>query len=83
MGSISSNVQNDLEGSLIIYKGMRFAQGHLCVLSPEISCVLYIVLLWDFIHSGHKLCAYRIYIVGSETFGGNCFEKFPEGLRHC
>ena len=25
MGSISSNVQNDLEGSLIIYKGMRFA----------------------------------------------------------
>ena len=23
MGSISSNVQNDLEGSLIIYKGMR------------------------------------------------------------
>ena len=27
MGSISSNVQNDLEGSLIIYKGMRFAYG--------------------------------------------------------
>ena len=27
MGSISSNVQNDLEGSLIIYKGMRFAEG--------------------------------------------------------
>ena len=25
MGSISSNVQNDLEGSLIIYKGKRFA----------------------------------------------------------
>ena len=25
VGSISSNVQNDLEGSLIIYKGMRFA----------------------------------------------------------
>ena len=36
MGSISSNVQNDLEGSLIIYKGMRFAQGHLCELSPEL-----------------------------------------------
>ena len=45
MGSISSNVQNDLEGSLIIYKGMRFAYGHLCKLSPEISCVLYIGLL--------------------------------------
>ena len=27
MGSISSNVQNDLEGSLIIYKGMRFDRG--------------------------------------------------------
>ena len=25
VGSISSNIQNDLEGSLIIYKGMRFA----------------------------------------------------------
>ena len=25
VGSISSNVQNDLEGSLIIYKGKRFA----------------------------------------------------------
>ena len=24
-GSISSNVQNDLEGSLIIYEGKRFA----------------------------------------------------------
>ena len=45
MGSISSNVQNDLEESLIIYKGMRFAQGHLCELPPEISCVLYIGLL--------------------------------------
>ena len=45
MGSTSSNVQNDLEGSLIIYKGMRFAQGHLCKLSPDISCVLYIGLL--------------------------------------
>ena len=55
MGSISSNVQNDLEGSLIIYKGVRFAKGHLCELSPEISCVLYIGLLWDFIHSGLKL----------------------------
>ena len=43
MGSTSSYVQNDLEGSLIIYKGMRFAQGHLCELSPVISCVLYIL----------------------------------------
>ena len=76
MGSISSNVQKDLEGSLIIYTGMRFAQGHLCVLSPEISCVLYIGLLWDFIHSGHKLCAYRIHIVGSETFGGFVLRNF-------
>ena len=42
MGSISSNVQNDLEGSLITYKGKRFAYGYLCELSPEISCVLYI-----------------------------------------
>ena len=32
--------------------------------------VLYIGLLWDIIHSGHKLCAYRIHIVGSETFKG-------------
>ena len=55
MGSISSNVQNDLEGSLIIYKKKRFAYGYLCELSPEISCVLYIGLLWDIIHSGHKL----------------------------
>ena len=47
----------------------------LCELSPEISCVLYIGLLWDFIYSGHKLCAYRIHIMGLETFEGNCFEK--------
>ena len=83
MGSISSNVQNDLEGSLMIYKGMRFAQGHLCELSPEISCVLYIGLLWDFIHSGHKLCAYGIHVVGLQTFEGICFEKYSEGLRYC
>ena len=31
--------------------------GYLCGLSPEISCVLKIELLWDIIHSGHKLCA--------------------------
>ena len=29
-------------------------------------------LLWDFIHSGHKLCAYRIHIVGSMTFERVC-----------
>ena len=51
--------------------------------SPEIRCVLYIGLLWDFIHSGHKLCAYRTHIVGSETFEGICFEKYSEGLRCC
>ena len=28
--------------------------GYLRELSPEISCVLYIGLLWDIIHSGHK-----------------------------
>ena len=42
--------------------------GVYCELSPEISCVLYIGLLWDIIHSGHKFCAKRIHIVGSETF---------------
>ena len=30
-----------------------------------------------------KLCAYRIHIVGSETFKGICFEKYSEGLRYC
>ena len=83
MGSISSNIQKDLEGSLIIYKRKRFALGYLCELLPEISCVLYIGLLWEIIHSGHKLCAYRIHIVGSETFEGICFEKYSEGLRYC
>ena len=39
--------------------------------------------LWDIIHSGHKLCAYRIHIVGSETFEGIYFEKYSEGLRYC
>ena len=51
--------------------------------SPEISCVVYIGLLWDFIHSGHKLYAYRTHTVGSETFEGICFEKYYEGLRYC
>ena len=34
------------------------------------SCVVFIELLWDIIHSGHKLCVCgkRIHIVGSETF---------------
>ena len=82
MGSISSYVQNDLEVYLIIHKGMRFALGHFCELSPEISCVLYIGILWDIIHSGHKLCAYRIHIVGSETFEGIYFEKYSERLRY-
>ena len=27
--------------------------------------------------------AYRIHIVGSETFEGICFEKYSEGLRYC
>ena len=57
MGFISSNVQNDLEGCLIIYKGKRFTSEYLCELSPEISCALYIGLLWEIIYSGHKLCA--------------------------
>ena len=52
------------------------------VVSPEISCLLYIGLLWDFIHSGHTLCAYRIHIVETETFEGICFEKYSEGLRY-
>ena len=82
MGSISSNVQNDLEGSLII-KGRDLHRGIFCELTPEISCVLYIGLLWDFIHSGHKLCAYRIHIVVSETFEGICLEKYSEGRRYC
>ena len=34
-------------------------------------------------HSGHKLCAYRIHIVGPETFEGIYFEKYSEGLRYC
>ena len=38
---------------------------------------------WDIIHSGHKLCAYRIQIVGSEPFEGIGFEKYSEGLRYC
>ena len=47
--------------------------------------VVYYILdyFWDISHSGHKLCAYRIHIVGSETFGGFCFEKYLEGLRYC
>ena len=57
--------------------------GYLCELSPEISCVLYIGLLWDFIHLGQKLSAYRVHIVGSETFEGICFEKYSEGLMYC
>ena len=35
----------------------------------------YTGLLWDFIHSGHKHCAYRIHIVGSETFEGTVLRK--------
>ena len=46
------------------------------------TLVVYYILDY-FIHSGHKLCAYRIHIVGSETFGGIRFEKYPEGLRYC
>ena len=44
---------------------------------------MYIGLLWDFIHSGYKLSAYRIHIVGAETFEEICFEKYSEGLRYC
>ena len=44
--------------------------GYLCELSPELSCTLYIGLLWNIIHSGHNFCAKRIHIVGSETFEG-------------
>ena len=53
MGSISCKVQNDLEGSLIIYK-----REEICI------------------RVSYKLCAYRIHIVGSETFEGLFFEKF-------
>ena len=34
-------------------------------------------------YSGHKLCAYRIHIVGSETFEGIYSQKYSEGLRYC
>ena len=30
-----------------------------------------------------NFCAYRIHIVGSETFEGIYFEKYSEGLRYC
>ena len=62
---------------------MCLQHSNLCELSPEISCVLYIGFFWDTIHSRHKLCAYRILIVGSETFEGIYFEKYSEGLRYC
>ena len=44
--------------------------------------VFYIGLLWGFIHSGHKLCAYRINILESETFEEICFEKYSDRLRY-
>ena len=51
--------------------------------SPEISCVLYVGLLWDIIHSGHKFCAKRIHIVGSKTFEGIVLRNIlREGLRY-
>ena len=31
----------------------------------------------------YLLCAYRINILGSETFEGICFQKYSEGLRYC
>ena len=43
MGSISSDVQNDLEGSLIVYGGMGFAWGHLCVYFHQKLVVYYIL----------------------------------------
>ena len=61
---------------------MRFAKGYLCGLSLEISCVLYIGLLWDIIHSGLNFCAKRIHIVGSETLMG-LFCENSEELRSC
>ena len=43
-------------------------------ISPEISCVLHIGLLWwDINYSGHTLCAYKIHIAGSETFKKGLF----------
>ena len=45
--------------------------------------VYYILDYFGIIHSGHKLCAYRIHIVGSDTFEGIYFEKYSEGLRYC
>ena len=45
--------------------------------------VYYILDYFGILFILDKLCAYRIHIVGSETFEGTYFEKYSEGLRYC
>ena len=53
----------------------------LCEFSQEISCVLYIGLLWDIIHSGHN-SMFREFILWDQRLLKDCFVKNSEGLRY-
>ena len=62
MRSISSNVQNDLEGSLIIYKGVRFASGGgIFVNFHQKLVVYYIGLLWDILDINYVLIEFILW----------------------
>ena len=82
MGSISSNVQNDLEGSLIIYKGKRFALGYFCELSPKLV-VYYILDYFGILFILDLNSVLREFILWDQRLLKRLFCETSDGRRYC
>ena len=82
MRSISSNVQNDLEGSLIIKKGRDLHRG-IFVNFHQKLVVYYILDYFGILFILDFKSVLRKFILWDQRLLEDCFVKNSEGLRYC
>ena len=83
MGSISSNVQNDLEGSLIIYIRGRDIHRGILVNFHQKLVVYYILGNFGILFILDINSVLIEFILWIRDFIRDSFEKYSEGLRYC
>ena len=81
MGSISSNVQNDLEGSLIYKKGRDLHRG-IFVNFHQKLIVYYILDYYGILFILDINCVLIEFILWDQRLLKDCFVKNSEGLRY-
>ena len=82
MGSISSNVKNDLEASLIIVKGKDFHCGMFVSFHQKLV-VYYIFDYFGILFILDINSVLRKFILLDQRLLKYCFVKKSEGLRYC